>query len=112
MLKQSTRHYLSLFVAVVIVLGIALHDTKLDKMTKYALALPAVVASLHAAHIMSLRGDAHTHVERVSADRLARTGTAMTPKLPTRSDEKKYHLEVKVPKGRHPFDNYSLPVLA
>ena len=91
-------------------LGIALHDTKLDTMTKFMIAVPIAMTTFEAAHL-TLGGDSHTHVERVSASQFANRSTSLNPKLPSRL-EKKYHLTSSVQKGHHPFDNYMLPVLA
>lgn len=94
--------------------GLALHDTKVDTMTTFALALPAAIVAYEGASVMlHLSGDAHTHVESVSLRQIAQKHTSLNPLLPPRHSENKgYRLQKGVPKGHHPFDNYNLPVLA
>lgn len=112
MKQKLLNKYLPAGVAVIVLIGISLHDTKLDTMTKFAIALPAFIASLEVAHVMFLHGEAHTHVERVAFDKSASKATALTPKLPIRLQDGKFKLSHKVPKGHHPFDNYTLPVVS
>lgn len=101
------------FIALMTLFGIALHETKLDAMTSLSAALPAIVASYGTASIlMQLSGNEHTHVERVSVENVVGRLTSHNPLTPTRhGDNKKYRMQKNVPKGRHPFDNYSLPVI-
>ena len=104
----------SIMVAIATLAGLALHDTKLDTMTTFALAVPVAVATYEGANLMlQLGGDSHTHVESVSLSRIASKNTSLNPWLPSRHNEdKRYRLQKNVPRGRHPFDNYTLPVLA
>ncbi|HEY1085903.1 MAG TPA: hypothetical protein VGE34_04240 [Candidatus Saccharimonadales bacterium] len=103
---------ISIIVAFVTFMGLALHDTRLDTLTKLAIALPAVIATYEGVQMLHLFGDAHTHVERVSLDRAANRSTSKQPALQTRGNEdKKYRLQNGVPKGHHPFDNYTLPMI-
>ena len=105
--------FTSVIIAVFVLLGISLHDTKLDTMTQFAIALPALLATYEAAQLMHLAssGDAHTHVEHVSSRDIVRKATATTPKIQVRTDEdKKYRTGKRVPKGFHDFDGYYIPV--
>ncbi len=101
------------FIALTTLCGIALHETKLDAMTSLSAALPAIVASYGTASIMMhLSGNEHTHVERVSVENVANRLTSHTPSTPSRhGDNKKYRMQKNIPKGHHPFDNYSLPMI-
>ena len=103
----------SVLLAALIFIGIALHDTKIDTMTKLAIALPAVIASYEGAQFLHLlHGDSHTHVERVSVRDTASKYTSLLPKLPTRKNEdRKYQMQKRVAKGTHPLDSYYAPVL-
>jgi len=102
----------SIAIAFVVFLGIALHDTKLDTMTKMAIALPAVIAVYEGARLLHLNGDSHTHVERVSLKNTVKKFTGSTPKVQIREEkDAKTRSQNNAPKGYHPFDNYSLPVL-
>lgn len=112
--EKTTTKYLSVIVAAMTFVGIALHDTKLDTMTRFAIALPAMVATYEGAQMLHLfGGDAHTHVEKVSVSNLAGKHTAYMPRVQIRRDEtKKYRFNSGEPKGRYAFDNYNLPIIA
>lgn len=112
--KETMTRYVSFAVVIMTFFGIALHDTKLDTMTKFAMALPAVIAAYEGAQLLhALGGDSHTHVERVSGKDLARKHTSSMPRTQARrDDEKKYRHNGSEPKGRNAFDNYYLPLTA
>jgi len=101
-------------VALMTLFGLALHETKLDVMASLSAVLPAVVASYGTASIMmQLSSNDHTHVERVSVENVVGRLTSLNPLTPTRhGDDKKYRMQKNIPKGHHPFDNYSLPVIS
>lgn len=111
--KQKITNRLSIAVALTVFLGVALHDTKIDKFTAFAIAVPAVIAAYESTHILgALRGESHTHVERVSVDKTASRHTGFMPHLPTRrSQDDRYKQGTRSPEGRHPFDDVMLPVL-
>lgn len=92
--------------------GVLVHDTKIDQMTTGLLAVPAIIASYEGINSAIKMSDPHTHVERVSVSQFARAFAAEVPRTQVRQDEKKYRLEKNVVKGHHPFDNYSLPMIA
>ena len=94
-------------VALLTFLGIALHDTKIDSMTSFAIALPIVVATYEGAHLL-LAHEAHTHVERVNVNAVAGRYTAQLPRL-RNDDSKKYRLDRGLGKSGHQFDGYLLP---
>lgn len=74
--------------AVVITLGILLHDTKTDR--ALMLTLPVATITVAASsHAMDLSGTAHTHVERVSLH----NALASMPRVQPRDDHKKYVLK-------------------
>jgi hypothetical protein len=112
--EKSTTKYLSIVIAAMTFFGIALHDTKIDTMTRFAIALPAVIATYEGANLLHLfGGDSHTHVEKVSVNEFASRHTSLMPRTQTRRDEsKKYHLNNGVPRGRYAFDDYNLPIVA
>lgn len=115
-MKKQLRSLLPTLIALLTVTGIALHDTKLDSLTRIALAIPIFVVTYEGANMLALAGlsgDAHTHVERASVERTASKATAWTPNLGSRKNQdKRYRLNGRVQKGHHPFDNYTLPVAA
>lgn len=109
-MKYYITHFLPPLVALITVFGIAVHDTKIDTMTKLAIALPAVMASFEGAHTLLHSGEAHTHVEKVSVSEVAGKFTVRTPSLFTRQiEDKKYVMNSKI-RGHHPFDDCLLPV--
>lgn len=112
--KQKVFNRLSVAVAILTFCGIALHDTKLDKFTAIAIAVPVVVAAYESAHLLhTLGGDSHTHVEKVSVEKTASRATGSMPHLQTRRDEDdKYKTSSKSKEGYHPFDNHTLPIFA
>jgi len=112
MQKQTVTKYASLMVAAMTFVSVAVHDTKIDKMTTIAIALP-VLAVYESAHLLMSTDGSHTHVEKVSVLKTALKNTSLLPQRQTRQNEDKgYRLGRGVPKGHHPFDNYNLPVVA
>lgn len=113
-MRFKNSKFISVAVAVLTLFGLAIHDTKVDTMTAFAVALPVAVAAYEGAGIMlQLGGDAHTHVETFSVRQVVQKSTSLNPLLPPRPNENKgYRLQKGVPKGHHPFDNYNLPVIA
>lgn len=110
--KESMTRYVSFAVVIMTFVGIALHDTKLDAMTRFAIALPAVMAAYEGATLLhALGGDSHTHVERVSGKDLAKKNTSSMPRIQGRRDEeKKYRQNKGEPQGRGSFDEYYFPL--
>lgn len=97
---------ISLFVSLAALAGVAVHDTKIDRLATTFAGIPAMMS--HAENgPKGLSNDAHTHVERVSLNE----SRSSTPRLAPRSDLKKHLMQKNVPKGHHAFDNYSLPIV-
>ena len=94
---------ISFFIALAALAGVAVHDTKIDKLAS-TVALPAVVSSTDGGQ-NKLSSDPHTHVERVSIE------NSSQPRLmPRLGDQKKHMMQKNVPKGGHSFDGYALPL--
>lgn len=89
--------------AVITVFGILIHDTKFDQATAVALAVP-IGLTLSLAHVGELKGDAHTHVERVSAEKTVQFVNGM-PKIQPRNDHRKYLLTKGVDGFNAPEDH-------
>lgn len=113
-MKQKVFNRLSIAIALLTFVGIALHDTKIDKLTAIAIATPVIVAAYEGSHFMqALRGESHTHVERVSIDRTANRNTSWLPHLQTRKlEDDRYKSDGRTNEGYHPFDDHILPVVA
>lgn len=102
---------LPFLISVSTLFGVVVHDTRFDKFASALLAVPVIVASYEGIDGL-LKTNDHTHTERVSVSQFARAFAAETPRTQVRQDDKRYRLEKNVVKGHHPFDNYSLPVVA
>ncbi len=106
MLSNTTTTTVSILITFATLLGVTLHESKLDKLTSAALGTTALAVSHEAGQI---RNDAHTHVERVSVQ------TAFNNQTPTNrlkyGEMKQHLLQQNVPRGHHAFDNYLLPII-
>lgn len=94
--------------------GVLLHDTRVDKATSVAVALPvaAMGAEAGAKLIHSNPNDFHTHVERTSVAHAVSILHSAAPGIAPRIGEDKKHLMQRhVGRGHHPFDNYNLPII-
>ena len=112
--QETIIKYVSVLIALLTFAGIAVHETKVDTLTKFAIALPVVVASYEGAHLLHLMGgEAHTHVEKISIEKTASRLSSSFPKLHKREREFYHHkIQNVLPKGHHEFDNYNLPIVA
>lgn len=108
--KIITSSFAAPLIALLVVAGLAVHDTKLDKLTVLAIAIPTTIATLQGSHLLLLASDAHTHVERVSFGNAAGKKVLFAPWL-TRSNEDRYRRN-RATKGNQPFEDYHLPVTA
>lgn len=93
--------------------GIVVHDTKIDQLTVAIVTVPAVVASYDIASKVINPADGHTHSERMSLSQMVRDINNDNPRTTPRNQEKKrkYLMQRNVPRGRHAFDNYNLPIV-
>lgn len=76
--------------ALITVFGILVHDTKFDQAATVALAIP-IGMTLSLAHAPELKGEGHTHVERMSFEKTVHFVNGM-PKIQPRNDHRKYLL--------------------
>ncbi|MGK2896728.1 MAG: hypothetical protein ACSLEY_03965 [Candidatus Saccharimonadales bacterium] len=107
--KKSLQEYITLSLCVFSRLGVAVHDTKIDKLAAVGIGTSAV-AALHAGvdGLARLTDTVHTHVERISLKNLA----FEQPRLQSRYlEDKKHTLQKNVPRGQHSFDGYSMPLI-
>lgn len=101
---NTTTTVLSAIISLATLCGVALHENKLDKLMTATAGYSALVTTHEVA---AMRGDPHTHVERVS---VKNTFGNRVPTNRLRYGEMKQHmLQQNVPHGFHPFDNYYLP---
>ena len=85
---QKTLNIATIVFTLVVTAGVLLHDMKIDKMTTVAFALPAMVATYGAVHMIG--GNEHTHVERVSFSNQSRVFHSTLPKVIPRDNEHTY----------------------
>lgn len=97
---------ISLFVSLAALMGVTLHDTKIDKLATSVVGVPSVMTSAESGSNKGLSGDPHTHVERVSL----RDMHSSQPRLMPRAEHKKHMMQKNMPKGAHRYDGYALPV--
>jgi hypothetical protein len=102
---------ISVLISLSTMFGIVLHDTKFDQMTTTYLTAPALRVSFDGATNVLSKMD-HTHTERVSVSELGRSLAYESPRTQVRNDIRKHIMQKNVMRGHHPFDNYSLPILA
>lgn len=113
MTKAHFHRFLAIFISLATLLGLALHETKTDTLTGTLVGIPAVIASYSGiGALAALQSDAHTHVEHVSVASI-NGAVHQTSYVPPRYSENKQHLLQKnTPRGHHPFDNYTLPIVS
>ena len=110
--KEIITKYASVVVALLTFVGIALHDTKIDKLTTLAVALPVIAATEGVKLLHLMGGDAHTHVERVSVKDTAKKNTGELPRVQVRREEaRKDHGHNEEQKGTLGKPEYYMPVL-
>ena len=85
---QKTLNLAPIVFIIAITLGVLVHDMRIDKMTAVAFALPAVLASYGAAHLVG--GSEHIHVERVAFSNQSRVFHSSLPKVTPRDNEDRY----------------------
>lgn len=103
---------LSIFLSLSTATGVLVHDTRIDKATMTALAIPSVVASYQAnTKLVNYATDSHTHTERHSFSQSIRDLKADNPRIQPRAQEdKKYVSQKNLGLGHNPFDSYALPL--
>jgi len=104
--KNTTTKYASIFVALLTFVGIALHDTKVDRMAMLAIALPVIAATDGAYLLMSADGS-HTHVEKVSIKH-----NAMAQLHARQGKDRKYRMQKNASPNGEELNGYYLPVTA
>lgn len=99
-MKLSTT-ILPAFVSLLALMGVALHDTKVDKLATSLVGIPALMATTDAGSKL-IQNDPHTHVERVVLNEMNTTNPRLAPRF---ADQKKHMLQRGTPKGTHCFDS-------
>ena len=85
---QKTINLAPIIFILAVSAGILVHDMRIDKATVVAFALPAVLASYGAAHLVG--GSEHIHVERVAFSNQSRVFHSSLPKVTPRDNEDRY----------------------
>ena len=84
---QKTINLAPIVFTVAVTFGVLFHDMHIDKAATVAFALPAVLATYGAAHLVS--GSEHIHVERASFGSQASFQSGL-PKVTNRDNEHRY----------------------
>ncbi len=108
--KRITAKLFLPLVALATIAGLTVHDTKLDTLTVFAIAIPVTIASYEGAHMLLGASEAHTHVERISVGEAASKSTSLAPWL-TRNGDDRYRRN-RATRGAQPFEDYNLPLTA
>ena len=112
MLQLFFINPLAVLVTLSTLLGIVVHDTKVDQLAARVLSVPAVVVSHEGVNPVIKFSDVNTHAERISLSEVVRNINSDVPRIqPRTTDDKKYRLQKNVVRGHHAFDNYSLPIV-
>ena len=85
---QKTINFAPIIFTIAVVTGVLLHDMRIDKAATVALAVPAVLATYGAAHMIS--GSEHVHVERIAFANQSKVFHSTLPKIATRDNEHQY----------------------
>lgn len=85
---QKTINLAPIVLIFAIVTGIVFHDMRIDKATTVALALPAMLATYGAVHLVG--GSEHIHVERVAFSNQSRVFHSSLPKITPRDNSDRY----------------------
>ena len=109
MLSFSIIQRSALGLALLVTVGILVHDTKLDQATATALALPAMLVTFEAGGLTHLGTGEHTHVERVSFSQGVSIPGGGMPRIQPREDNRRYVMPRHISKGLQGFDGYYLP---
>lgn len=103
----TTTAFTTVLISLLTLAGVVLHDTKLDKLARTFVGVPAAMAITEGVN-HSMKTDDHTHVERISFGQMK---SQDQPRLaPRYLEQKKHVLQRGVPRGFHAFDGYSIPI--
>lgn len=85
--------------------SLLVHDTNVDKATITALSAKTMT------EVAAPGNMPHTHSERNSLYQAVRDLRVSQPRIQPRGYEDKKFIQNKQPRGYHPFDNYTLPMI-
>ncbi len=90
--------------------SVLLHDTNIDKAMVAALSVETANTG---ANFSKIGNDPHTHSERTSLYQAVRTIHSSQPRTQAKGQDDRRYIQAKPSAcGHHPFDNYTLPVVA
>lgn len=101
---------LSVFLSLTTATGVMVHDTRIDRATMTALAVPSAIASAQGnSKLVNPATDSHTHVERHSLSSSELKGDS--PRINPRTNADKKHLSQKrIGFGQDPLESHYLPL--
>jgi hypothetical protein len=85
---QKVSNLTPIIFIIAIVTGVLVHDMRIDKATTVALALPAMLATYGAAHMIG--GSDHIHVERVAFSNQSSIYHSSLPKITPPDNSNRY----------------------
>ncbi len=97
---------ITVVISLLALVGVTLHDTRLDKLATNLIGAPGILATADASH-RSFGSDGHTHVERMNIGELRNQLPRLTPRA---SEDKRYVMQRSLPTGGNPFDGCFLPL--
>ena len=105
---KQTRYAtpVTIFISMLMLVSVLLHDTRLAKLATTMIGIPAAIASTDASHRV-FTTDPHTHVERLNVGELR----SQLPRLMPRAiEDRKYVLQRPVRGSTNPFEGNFLPL--
>ena len=107
MKNTNINTQLSIFISLAALVGVALHDTKLDRLATSVMSTIPIALTVTAG-LTYMRSDDHTHVDRVTVNDLS----GQAPRImPRNGEQKKHMMQKRVPKGNRSFDGYCMPMV-
>lgn len=97
---------ITLLLSLTALTGVALHDTKVDRLATALVGAPLILAANADGTTKSIASDPHTHAEHISLKNVKN----VQPRIMPRSVQKKHMMQKNMPKGANSFDGYMLPI--
>lgn len=103
----TTTAITTVIISIMTLMGIVLHDTKLDKLARTFIGVPSIAAATEGlSH--SVKTDDHTHVERFSFREMK--SQDQPKRMPRYLEQKKHMMQRGAPKGSQFFDGTCVPI--
>ena len=113
---QTILNSCAILLSLLTATGVFIHEAHVDRATYASIyarkqAVKTTPNAPAVADLVGIGADPHTHPEH--NNRTLKGFSYKTPTIPPRESKMKRYLQQNIePRGRHAFDNYSLPVVA